>query len=91
MKSEGKQMIRRDILCDHMLNVCLKLQTLRDSCSGVFQTQAYPPSITWFDGAAAICQEAIDWIEEVVLILTRAEEKTFIDKDNDLFKPGNGP
>jgi hypothetical protein len=91
MKSAGKQMIRRDILCDHMLNVCLKLQTLRDSCSGVFQTQTYPPSITWFDGAAAICQEAIDWIEEVVLILTRAEEKISIDKNNDSFNPGNGP
>lgn len=84
-------MIKRDILCDHMLNVCLKLQTLRDSCSGVFQTQTYPPSITWFDGAAAICQEAIDWIEEVVLILTMAEERTIADKDNDWFKPGNGP
>ena len=74
MKPEGEQMIKRDILCDHRLNVCLKLQTLRDSCSGVFQTQTYPPSVTWFDAAAAICQEAIDWIEAVVLILTRAEE-----------------
>ena len=91
MKSEGKQMIKRDILCDHMLNVCLKLQTLRDSCSGVFQTQTYLPSITWFDGAAAICQEAIDWIEEVVLILTRAEEKTVTDKNNDKFRSCNGP
>lgn len=84
-------MIKRDIFCHHMLNVCLKLQTLRDSCSGVFQTQTYPPSITWFNGAAAICQEAIDWIEEVVLILTRAEEKTITDKDNDWSKPFNGP
>jgi hypothetical protein len=91
MESEGDQMIKRDILCDHMLNVCLKLQTLRDSCSGVFQTQTYPPSITWFDGAAAICQEAIDWIEEVVLILARAEETTVTDKNKDRFKPGNGP
>jgi len=90
MKPEGEQMIKRDILCDHVLNVCLKLQTLRNSCSGVFQTQTYPPSITWFDGAAAICQEAIDWIEEVVLILTRREEKTIADKDNDWFKAGNG-
>ena len=84
-------MIKRDILCDHMLNVCLKLQTLRDSCSGVFNTRTYPPNITWFDGAAAICQEAIDWIEEVVLILTRAEEKTIADRDNDSFKPSNIP
>ncbi len=84
-------MIKRDILCGHMLNVCLKLQTLRDSCSGVFQTQTYPPSIIWFDGAAAICQEAIDWIEEVVLILTRAEEKTVTDKNNDKFRSYNGP
>ena len=90
MKQDGEQTIRPDILCDHMLNVCLKLQTLRDSCSGVYHTQTYPPSITWFDGAAAICQEAIDWIEEVVLILTRAEEKTIADKDNAWFKPGNG-
>jgi hypothetical protein len=78
-------MIKRDILCDHMLSVCLKLQTLRDSCSGVFQTQTYPPSITWFGGAAAICQEAIDWI------LTRAEEKTVTDKNNDKFRSCKGP
>ena len=79
MKQEGEKKIRPDILCDHMLNVCLKLQTLRDSCSGVYHTQTYPPSINWFDGAAAICQEAIDWIEEVVLILTRAEEPQEVD------------
>jgi hypothetical protein len=45
----------------------------------------------WFlMGAAAICQEAIDWIEEVVLILTRAEEKTVTDKNNDKFRSCNG-
>jgi hypothetical protein len=91
MKTAGEQMSRQDILCAHMPNVCLKLQTLRDSCSGVFQTQTYPPSITWFDAAAAICQEAIDWIEEVVLILTRADEKTIVDRDNDLFKQRDRP
>jgi hypothetical protein len=73
-ESKGVRMIKKDILCDGMLNVCLKLQTLRDSCSSIFGTQTYPPSLTWFNGAAGICQEAIVWIEEVVLILSRAEE-----------------
>ena len=67
-------MVNRDILCDRMVSVCLKLQTLRDSCSSIFKTQNYPPNLTWFKGAASICQEAIDWIEEVVLILSRAKE-----------------
>jgi hypothetical protein len=67
-------MIKRDILCDSMVNVCLKMQTLRDSCSSIYRTRSYPPNLTWFKGAAAICQEAIDWIEEVVLILSRAKE-----------------
>ena len=67
-------MIKRDILCDRMVTVCLKLQTLRDSCSSIFTTRNYPANLTWFKGAAGICQEAIDWIEEVVLILSRAKE-----------------
>ena len=67
-------MIKRDILCDSMVNVSLKLQTLRDSCLSIFETQSYPPNLTWFKGAAGICQEAIDWIEEVVLILSRSKE-----------------
>ena len=67
-------MIKRDILCDSMVNVSLKLQTLRDSCLSIFKTQSYPPNFTWFKGAAGICQESIDWIEEVVLILSRAKE-----------------
>jgi hypothetical protein len=67
-------MINRDILCDRMVSVCLKLQTLRDSCSSTFRSHHYPPNFTWFKGAASICQEAIDWIEEVVLILSRAKE-----------------
>ena len=73
-ESKGVRMIKRDILCDGMLSVSLKLQTLRDSCSSIFGTQTYPPSLAWFNGAAGICQEAIEWIEEVVLILSRAEE-----------------
>jgi hypothetical protein len=40
----------------------------------VFKTRRYPPDLTWFKGAAGICQEAIDWIEEVVLLLSRAKE-----------------
>lgn len=87
MGSKGVQMIKGDILCDRMINVCLKLQTLRDSCAGIFRTQTYPPNITWFDGAAAICQEAIEWIEEVVLILARTKIQILNDKGNDRCDP----
>jgi len=76
-------MLKPDILCDRMVGVCLKLQTLRDSCSSVFRTRNYPPNLTWFNGAAGICQEAIEWIEEVVLILSRAEELQGPDHCND--------
>ena len=47
--------------------VCIKLGTLRDSCSSILKTQTYPPSFTWFGGAAAICQEAIDYIKPMRL------------------------
>ena len=67
-------MIKRDILCDSMVKVCLKLQTLRDSCSTACRTRSYPPNLTWFKGAASVCQEAIDWIEEIVFILSKAKE-----------------
>ena len=77
------QMIKRDILCDHMITVWIKLRTLRDSCSGIFKTRKYPPSLLWFDSTAATCQEAMDWIEEVVLILKRSGEQRFSDADSD--------
>ncbi len=76
-------MIKRDFLCARLLNICLKLQTLRDSCTGICKTQTYPPNITWFDAAAAICQEAIDWIEEVLRILARSGEQTVTDQGDD--------
>ncbi|UCE81906.1 MAG: hypothetical protein JSV47_09155 [Deltaproteobacteria bacterium] len=75
-------MTKRNFSYDRLLNVCLKLQTLRDSCSGMFRTQTYPPHINWFDAAAAICQEAIDWIEEILLVLTKYGEKAVTDQDN---------
>ena len=54
---------------------CIKLGTLRDSCSSILKTQTYPPSFTWFGGAAAICQEAIDYIKEILLAFEQVEKK----------------
>ena len=60
-------------------NVCSKLTTLRDSCAGVYRTEIYPPSFTWFGGAAAICQEAIDRIKDVLLFLEETEKRGHLD------------
>jgi hypothetical protein len=76
-------MVKFNFLCTRLLSVCLKLQTLKDSCSGIFRTQTYPPNIAWFNAAAAICQEAIDWMEEVLIIFTKPENQTGSDQDND--------
>ena len=54
--------------------VLAKLRTLRDSCLGIFRSRRHPPDFTWFEGAAAICQEAIDRIKEALRLLDKSRK-----------------
>jgi hypothetical protein len=76
-------MINRRIFRYHLQDVCSKLTTLRDSCAGISRTQIYPPSFTWFGGAAAICQEAMDRLKEVLCILGEPEEQVVTDRGDE--------
>jgi len=58
-----KQMNRGTEIHDGLKKVLGKLYTLRDSCRGIVRTGLYP-DFSWFEGAAAICQEANDRIKE---------------------------
>ncbi len=57
-------MNRGNDLHERLKKVLTKLYTLRDSCRGILITQRYLPDFSWFEGAAAICQEAKDRIRE---------------------------
>ena len=57
-------MNRGNDLHDGLKKILTKLYTLRDSCRGIIITQRYPPDFYWFEGAAAICQDAEDRIRE---------------------------
>lgn len=61
-------------VCEGLRTVLVKLRTLRDSCLGIFGTRRYPPDFTWFEGAAAICQEAIDRIKDALGILEKTRK-----------------
>jgi hypothetical protein len=54
--------------------VLAKLRTLQDSCLGIFRSRRYPPDFTWFEGAAAICQEAVDRVKEALRVLDKSKE-----------------
>jgi hypothetical protein len=59
-------------LHDGLKKVLTKLYTLRDSCRGTIITQRYPPDFSWFEGAAAICEEANDRIREAGGLLKKS-------------------
>jgi hypothetical protein len=59
-------------LHDGLKKILTKLYTLRDSCWGVIIFERYPPDFDWFEAAAGILQEAIDWIKEVVGVLEKS-------------------
>ncbi|MFP3871000.1 MAG: hypothetical protein ACLFVT_09015 [Syntrophobacteria bacterium] len=61
-------------LCSGLVSVVVKLRTLRDSCRGIARTRQYPPDFSWFEGAAAICQEAIDRLKETIGVLEKSKE-----------------
>ena len=54
--------------------VLVKLRTLRDSCLGIFRSRRYPLDFTWFEGAAAICQETVDRIKEALRLLDKSRK-----------------
>ena len=59
---------------ESLKRILTKLYTLRDSCRGVIITQCYPPDFSWFEGAAAICEEANDRIREAGGLLKKLEQ-----------------
>ncbi len=59
-------------LNERLKGILTKLYTLRDSCRGIIITQRYPPDFSWFEGAAAICQEANDRIREAGGLLKKS-------------------
>ncbi len=50
-------------LHERLKKILTKLYTLRDSCRGIARIGMYP-DFSWFEGAAAICQEADDLIRK---------------------------
>jgi hypothetical protein len=54
-----------------LVRVYVKLRVLKDSCDGVAKSRSYPPGFSWFEGAAAICQETLDLITEVLGIIEK--------------------
>ena len=57
-------------LHDGLKKVLTKLYTLSDSCRGTVRIGLYP-DFSWFEGAAAICQEANDRIREAGSLLKK--------------------
>jgi hypothetical protein len=53
--------------------VLIKLYTLSDSCRGIVRIGLYP-DLSWFEGAAAICQEAEDRIREAGRFLAQSKD-----------------
>jgi hypothetical protein len=59
-------------LHDGLEKVLGKLYTLRDSCRGIVIIGLYP-DFSWFEGAAAICEEADDRIGEAGRFLAQSK------------------
>jgi hypothetical protein len=70
-------------LHDGLKKILTKLYTLRDSCRGIITTQRYPLDFSWFEGAAAISQEANDWIRESGRFLAKSKEESLTDSRDD--------
>lgn len=51
-----------------------QLMTFRASCVRIFRSRWYPPDFIWFEGVAAICQEAIDRIKEALGIIEKTRK-----------------
>lgn len=63
--------------CKRLSKACAKLTVLKDSALGIFQTRQHPPSMEWFEGASAILEEAIGFMEKTCKeqILTNHEDQ----------------
>ena len=58
-------------LNERLKKILGKLYTLRDSCQGIVRIGLHP-DFNWFEGAAAICQEADDRIREAGCFLKKS-------------------
>ena len=53
-------------LYDNVKNTVAKLYVLRDSCTGIINTEKASQKLTWFQGAETMLQEAIDELEKAL-------------------------
>ena len=60
-------------LPERLKKILTKLYTLRDSCRGIIITQRYPLDFSWFEAAAAICEEANDQIRDAGRFLAQSK------------------
>ena len=70
---KGTDMSRGTEIDDGLKKVLGKLYTLRDSCWGVIILQRYSTDFSWFEAAAAICEEANDRISKAGRFLANLE------------------
>ena len=61
-------------LHERLKKALTKLYTLRDSCRGIVRVGLYP-DFFWFEGAAAICQDAEDRIREAGRFLAQIKKE----------------
>ena len=61
---------------DSVEKVVAKLHVLRDSCTGVLNSQRTNPHLLWFKGAEAVLSESVDELQKLLhSIESGAEEK----------------
>jgi hypothetical protein len=56
-------------LYDNVKNTVAKLHVLRDSCTGIINTEKSSQKLTWFQGAATMLQEAVDELQKALRAL----------------------
>ena len=54
-------------LYDKVKNMVAKLYVLRDSCTGIINSDKAGGNLSWFEGAEAILKEAVDEMQEALL------------------------
>ena len=71
-------MSKHGAVYDRVENVVAKLRVLKDSCAGILHTHESDPKLVWFQGAAAILQEAVDGLQNTLRAIEsgKAEEST---------------
>ena len=62
-------------LCDTLRKIIAKLYVLRDSCTGIVETERSTENLNWFQGAEALLREAVESLQEVHFDLAEATSK----------------